>query len=207
MFYGYIAHRYTAEFLPALVVLSAIGMADATRRWPGWSRRARRAAATGLIVFATFGVVANTAVGAATARVTEGGQSLRNLLSVRRRVSDWSGRPLSGFVDRTPALDEHAPRGSDSRSWATATRCISPRETNTNRGERSTCAGCHCRYAVTGRGTPGRIPLVVFEVAVERSLVLDHDGDGNFRLVVEGGLARAPSPETGTTSNPTPRSR
>jgi peptidoglycan/LPS O-acetylase OafA/YrhL len=186
MFYGYIAHRYTAEFLPALVVLSAIGMADATRRFPGWTHRTRRAAATALIALAVFGVVANTAVGGATARVAEGGQSLRNLMSVRMQISEWSGRPLAGFVDRANAVDDDAPADQlrivgdcDAVYLATGDQYEPWRPVDVR--------GVSLDVTATGRGGPGRIPLIRFDGAVEQSLVLDHDGRGNFRLAVDGG--------------------
>ena len=168
MFYGYIAHRYTAEFLPALVVLSAIGLANAAGRWPGWTRRTRGAAATGLVVLAAFGVIANTAVGAATARVTEGGQSLRNLMNVRMRVSDWSGRPLSGFVDQTTAIADDARADQmqivgdcDAVYLATGDQYEPWRPVDVR--------GLSLDVTATGRGRPGRIPLVSFDGAIKAS--------------------------------------
>jgi hypothetical protein len=187
MFYGYIAHRYTAEFLPALVVLSAIGIADLARRWPGWGRRVRRGTAAGLVLLAAFGALANTAVGAATARVTEGGQSLRRLLNLQMRLSDWSGDPIANFIERGAKLDDDA-RTDHVRIIGDCDAVFLATGDQYEPWRTIDVRGLSVHVTVSGRGAAGRIPLVKFDGAADRTLVVDHDGRGRYRLVAVGGL-------------------
>jgi hypothetical protein len=186
MFYGYIAHRYTAEFLPALVLLSTIGLVDATERawtWPRWSRRL---ATVGLVGLAAFSVVANAAIGTATAGTVAGGEELQSLMRLRLNLSERSGNPLTRYLEHGSTLDGPAPADrmrivGDCQAVYLATG--EPYEP----WRPVELRGVSLEVTATGSGEPGRLQLLEFDGAVQRSLMLDHGGHGIYRLIVARG--------------------
>ena len=105
MCYGYIGFRYTSEFVAVLTGASAIGLAELTRRLAGCSHRIKQGAIAGIGALAAFGIVANTAVGIATARTTGRGGALVQFVSWQDRVSSLTGDSLAGIthhVDQLP---------------------------------------------------------------------------------------------------------
>ena len=83
MAYGYIAYRYTADFLPALVIGSAIGVVLVTAQLEGRSEHVRRTFLVCGSVLCVFGIVANVAVGLVAARTTWSGGRLVDFLSLQ----------------------------------------------------------------------------------------------------------------------------
>lgn len=106
--WGYIAPRYLADFVPFLVLASAIGLADLWRRLDGAGRR-RRGVLMGLMVVLS---VASMAIGTAVA-VTPTEQWTNNqvLAYVRAQKSlQWiGGGSLQARVVRSASLPERAP--------------------------------------------------------------------------------------------------
>ena len=88
MGYGYLANRYTSEFVPVLAIGAAIGIVDV-------ARRVERRSAVGSQVrsppqrhcSSLFGVFANTAVGLAAARMTWRGEQLVDYVAAQRKFA------------------------------------------------------------------------------------------------------------------------
>lgn len=185
--YGYIAHRYTAEFIPPLVVLGAIGLV-ALDRPLAIGRRARRATLAAIVVLGLYGVTVNVATATAASRMSTRGDSLVEL--VERRVR-WSG--LFGADSAAVRVD------------GTALPDDAPVDTLVIVGD------CHALYLATGdlyepwipvtaRGVDvsitierhadaGETRIVEFEGSRDRAIAFQHDGQGNYRLAIVGNYA------------------
>lgn len=101
--YGYMANRYTSDFVPLLLAASSIGFVAAFGRAQRWSKVGRVALVGVLAVAALWGALANLAV-ATTARATIGSsQALR----------DYVARQLDlGGVDGLVAVADELPTNS-----------------------------------------------------------------------------------------------
>jgi hypothetical protein len=100
LFVGYIAPRYTAEFIPSLLIAAAAAVLPVLDRIAAFTTRTgRRAVWTLLTACALYGVVANVSIAAVAARVGEGGSSMRALVEMQHRVSNATGHPLDRRVD------------------------------------------------------------------------------------------------------------
>src|SRR4029450_2275703 len=104
MFYAYIAHRYTSEFVPALVFAAAIGFVAPARRLPGWRWRRRVAAFAGFGVLAVFGLAATMAAALNTHALANPGDGLADYVGTQERISSWMGHPLDGYVTHSEQL-------------------------------------------------------------------------------------------------------
>lgn len=106
MAYGYFAHRYTAEFVPALILGGAVGTVALTRWLQG--RRAALARAglvlTGLLT--VYSVAASMLVGYSAAAFTGGGPHLASYLDLQHRLSP-------GAQDDLVTVSEDLPSGGD----------------------------------------------------------------------------------------------
>lgn len=103
MGYGYLAHRYTSEFVPALVVGGAVGV-TAVNHW--LLRRGRAVAAAGLVVmaaFAAFSVAAQMLTGFTETAMTSRGPALQRYLSLQESLS---GDQQAALVSRITGLPE-----------------------------------------------------------------------------------------------------
>lgn len=109
LFVGYIAPRYTVEFLPSLLIASVIGLHPVLDRVRALSVRRRRAVWSVAAALVAYGVVANVAIAAVTARVGEGGSSMRGLVELQHAVSGFTGHPLDRRVD----VADHVPLSSE----------------------------------------------------------------------------------------------
>ena len=87
MFYGYIAYRYTSEFVPVLVLAGAVALVDLARRLEPAPRRRRSLALGAVLVLAAFGFVANLATAVGTSRVNNPGPPLQEWVRLQERVS------------------------------------------------------------------------------------------------------------------------
>ena len=87
MGYGYLAHRYTSEFVPALVLGAAVGTVVSVH----WLQR-RATWLAGLFVavaavLTAYSLAANMLIGYAAAAVTGGGPQLERYLALQHRLS------------------------------------------------------------------------------------------------------------------------
>jgi len=109
MIYGYIAMRYTAEFIPLFALAGTVGYIDLARRLAARPRLARPAYAA-LGVLAAFGFVANLAVSVSTARTAQPGVPLTQYVRVQKAISDRTpGRPLDDRIHQAPTLPHGGP--------------------------------------------------------------------------------------------------
>jgi hypothetical protein len=104
MAYGYVANRYTSEFVPALVVGSTIAL---------WAlvlplvRRSRAIAVPvlGVIALATaYSVLAQGLTGFSAAAVTYRGEPLDRYLSLQNRISGGPGSAFAGLISTSSSL-------------------------------------------------------------------------------------------------------
>ncbi len=113
MAYGYFATRYTAEFVPALIVGGAIGTVMVTR---SLQRRSVpiRSAFLALTVGATvFGITANLLLGYAAVATTTRGTELDSYLALQQRLSPAAQDSLVTESRGAPDRDE----GSTDDLW------------------------------------------------------------------------------------------
>lgn len=186
MAFGYVAPRYTAEFVTVLAVGGAIGFADVARRAAHWSVGARRTTLVAMAGLAAFGALANGAVGLMTARRNGRGDGLVAVLSLQERLSSLTGHPLSREIVHVDTLPPDAPAdalaivgdcdalylGTGEASGAWVPVVLRPW------GFRATVG--------PGGLQPGRAPLMAFRGYTERLLDLQVGLEGNVRLVVVG---------------------
>ncbi len=96
MAYGYLATRYTTEFVPGLLVLGTVGLWAGLGRVERW-RRPPKTAVLGLVALGVaWSLAAWTAVGFATSAFTWRGERLERYLALQER---WSGGPGSPVAD------------------------------------------------------------------------------------------------------------
>jgi len=103
MAYGYFAHRYTAEFVPALVMGGIVGTVALT----SWlQRRPRWVARTGLALAAAataYSVAASMLVGHTAAAYTAGGPRLVDFLGAQHRITPDAQAELVTFSEDLPS--------------------------------------------------------------------------------------------------------
>jgi hypothetical protein len=107
--FGYVAQRYTSEFLPLLALGATLGFVDLASRLRSVSAHVRRAAITTVCILAAFGIVAHVSVGLVDARQAWRGDRLADLVGLQATIGDAIGRPLRDrvqFVDTLPARSE-----------------------------------------------------------------------------------------------------
>jgi hypothetical protein len=108
LIWGYIAPRYLADFLPFLVLASAVAVADIWRRWDGKSRSLRRWSLVVITVVALFTIVANIGI-AITPNEEWNSTQLLHYVEAQKAVSDVTGHPLNGRVVRGSSLPPWGP--------------------------------------------------------------------------------------------------
>jgi hypothetical protein len=109
MFYAYIAHRYTSEFVPLLLVGSAIGLVDVARRLARRGRRAHLVALGAVGGLAAFGVAAHLAAALNTQALANPGPVLQDYVHSQDRLSGWTGDPIDGYVVASDELPLQGP--------------------------------------------------------------------------------------------------
>lgn len=107
MAYGYIAYRYTSEFVPALVLGTIITL------WAYLARWAARSVLTAVLVVAVlaagtaWSVATHISVGLYTSATTYRGAPLERYLEWQQDISGGEGSALSQLISHSPTL----PRG------------------------------------------------------------------------------------------------
>lgn len=108
LLWGYIAPRYLGDFVPFLVLASAIAMVDIWRRLEGAALKRRIIAGLTIAVVAFYSIVAN--IGMATTPNEEWTTTqVLNYAQAQKSVSDLTGVSLSGQVHQGTALPAYAP--------------------------------------------------------------------------------------------------
>lgn len=104
MAYGYVAYRYTSEFVPALVVTGAVGLWGTCALLERRARPVRGIAlalGTGLAIFS---MAANLLTAQAMTATTWRGDRLRDYVALQQRVSGGPGSGLSRTVTQSSEL-------------------------------------------------------------------------------------------------------
>jgi len=110
LLWGYIAPRYLGDFMPILVLASAVGIADVFRRLEG-RQRPLRVGGTGLIaVVAIFSIVANIGIAIVPNEEWDTAQLL-SYVQAQKTLSDLTGHPLDARVVRSQSLPAWGPAG------------------------------------------------------------------------------------------------
>ena len=121
MFYGYIAMRYTAEFIPLFALAGSVGLIDIARRLAERPKLARPAfAALGVLV--VFGFAANLAVSVSDGPDRQPGAAARPVPSRSKPSSAMSrrgGRSTSASTKRPRSRTPAPPIASRSSTTAT----------------------------------------------------------------------------------------
>jgi hypothetical protein len=108
LLYGWIANRYLADFLPFLILASAVGAVSLWIRLETRSARARIAAAGIIVVIGLFDIAANVALSITPTDSWTTAQASR-FLQLQKAVSDVTGHPLAGQIMRGTTLPYWAP--------------------------------------------------------------------------------------------------
>ena len=111
MLWGYIAPRYLGDFVPFLVLASAVAMADIFRRLEGRKRSVRIGAVAVIAVVALFSIVANIGMAVVPVPSEWDTEQVVNYVQAQKTVSDLTGHPLEAHVVRGNALPPWAPAG------------------------------------------------------------------------------------------------
>lgn len=110
MLWGYIAPRYLGDFVPFLVLASAVALADIFRRLEGKRRSIRLGSLAAVCVLAIFSIWANVGIASSPNEEWTTPQVL-NFVSAQKSISDLTGHPLQAEVTRGTALPAWAPAG------------------------------------------------------------------------------------------------
>ena len=101
MLYGYIAYRYTADFVPAMAICGSVAVV-LIGRWLTPARPSvRRLAIVAVTVGAVFGIVANGAAGITAASTTWRGERLERYLQLQHGAGDAFDRARNLVVQST----------------------------------------------------------------------------------------------------------
>ena len=184
MFYGYIAMRYTAEFIPLFALAGTIAVIDIARRLADRPRLARPAFVA-LGVLAVFGFAANLAVSVSAARTANPGVPLNQLDQgpIRaQRCDPGAAASMTGSTARPPSPTTGPPIGS--RSSTTATPRTWARAIPWPRGSRSRRrSGSGTSTSPPHRPSPSSVSLALADDVEGGGLQLEFDGEGRYRGV------------------------
>ncbi len=108
MIYGWIENRYIADFVPFLIIASAVGMVDVWRRLEHGRRMLRYILGALVAVLGLYGIAANVAM-ASTPQNTWSTQQRLRFVETQQSISDVTGHPLDSHVVRGRTLPNYAP--------------------------------------------------------------------------------------------------
>jgi hypothetical protein len=107
MGYGYLAYRYTSEFVPGILLGGCVGfwaLTGLVDRTAGRLRVLRWPAFAAVTALAAFGILANAAAGFATAAETSRGPALDRYLSLQADLSSGPGSSFARLVSQSDSL-------------------------------------------------------------------------------------------------------
>jgi hypothetical protein len=106
--WGYIAPRYLADFVPFLVLASAVAMADIWRRLDGRRRPVRLTTSVVIGVLGVFTIAANVGM-ALTPNEEWDTAEVRHYVAVQKAISNVTGHPIDAHVQRGSSLPPWGP--------------------------------------------------------------------------------------------------
>ena len=104
MGYGYLANRYTSDFVPALVVVGTVGLWSTSRRRLSRAALLRPVLVVAMATLCAFSVVAQVATGSLIAAQTHRGDELTSYLSLQERLSGGPGSSFARLVSQSDEL-------------------------------------------------------------------------------------------------------
>jgi hypothetical protein len=112
MGYGYVAFRYTSDFVPALVLFGSVGLWGVVGRVLARLSASRRRSArwvvapvlAGTALLTLFAIAANMSVGYAAAATTYRGPPLARYLTLQNRLSGGPGTPFASLIGHSDSL-------------------------------------------------------------------------------------------------------
>ena len=108
MIFGWIFDRFVADFLPFLILASAVGMVDVWRRLEVSRRTIRYFALAMVTALGVFGIAANMGI-AITPQGEWSGNQVLHYVQFQKSISDVTGDPLAANVVRGNVLPTFAP--------------------------------------------------------------------------------------------------
>jgi hypothetical protein len=108
MLWGYIAPRYLGDFVPFLVLASAVAMADIWRRLARRKGSLRLSALAAIALVALFGIVANISMAITPNEEWDSAQAL-GYVQTQKDISDLTGHPLASNLVRGGSLPPWGP--------------------------------------------------------------------------------------------------
>ncbi|HLM95352.1 MAG TPA: hypothetical protein VK283_03505 [Acidimicrobiales bacterium] len=106
--WGYMAPRYLGDFVPFLVLASAVATVDICRRLEGRNRSTRVGALTGIGALALFSIAANIGISVTPTEEWSTAQVL-HYVEAQKSISDLTGHPLNSQVTRGSSLPGWGP--------------------------------------------------------------------------------------------------
>lgn len=192
MFYGYLAYRYTSEFLPFLVFASVVATIDLAGRATTSPRRGPKLAlAAGLALGFAYGAAANVAAALPAAATTARGSSLVTYVDWQASISHLTGSadalvvrsddlPADGPTDQLRIVGDcdalYVATGDQYEPWVT----VEVRD---------------IELAITadpGGARDGWLPILDVDGAAHRTVLIETD-DGRIRLRIAEGLVFYPT--------------
>ncbi|WP_353508711.1 hypothetical protein [Intrasporangium sp.] len=183
MAYGYLAYRYTSEFVPGLVVAGAVGLWAACEFLLPRGRWVRRVAVVGAASLAAISVAANMLTAHASAAVTWRGEPLRSYVAsqldhklpwtqgVRRMVTQSDSLPADGVTDQLHVVGDceglYLHTGDAYEPWVLVER-------------RADVVVVEVKDTLR----PGRTPLFTVHATKDRLVHLETKGDHFARVVI-----------------------
>jgi hypothetical protein len=110
LLWGYIAPRYLGDFVPFLVLASAVAMADIFRRLEGRKRSLRIVTVSVIALVALFSIAANIGMAIVPNEEWSTTQVL-HYVETQKAISDITGHPLNADVVRGNSLPLWGPAG------------------------------------------------------------------------------------------------
>ena len=186
MAYGYIAFRYTSEFVPALIIGGTVGTCVVNQwllrrpRWFGVTWVALTA------VLTAYSIAAHMLTGYATAASTGGGSHLARYLDVQHRVS-------AGAQSRLITQSDDAPSGGSTDDIWIRGDCDAVYLNTGDRYDRWQLVEQRAQvFEVTLPKKPrdGQIKLIEVDTATPGSVWLQTTDDGQARVLLENETGR-----------------
>jgi hypothetical protein len=181
MFYAYIAHRYTSEFMPFLLFGGAIGLVEVVRRLVDRSRRVRMLALAAMAILVGFSVLAELAAAYNARALANPGPVLEDYVERQEQLTPDAaagevtfddGVTLDARVDELRVIDDcqalYVGTGDEFRPWEEV--AVRPLHLQVEVGE------------ATGRSE--RMPLAEFEGHHRSVLYLEYLRREGYRLTL-----------------------